>query len=137
MGWLDRWRGSGGSADASRDGDDSRTARQRTGAAAEDAALAHLRAAGLTLLERNFRCRGGEIDLIMQQGEVLVFVEVRARADCAHGGALASITAAKQRRLLLAAEHFLQRHGQLPPCRFDVVAIDDGQLQWLRDAIQA
>lgn len=114
-----------------------RTDRQRTGAAAEDAALAHLRDAGLTLIERNFRCRGGELDLVMRQGNILVFVEVRARADIAHGGALASITPAKQRRLLLAAETFLQRYSPLPPCRFDVVAFDDGQLLWLRDAIQA
>lgn len=114
-----------------------RSARQLSGDAAEDAALVHLRDAGLVLVQRNFRCRGGEIDLIMQEGKGLVFVEVRARSSISHGGALASITPAKQRRLLLAAHVFLQRYQQVPACRFDVVCIDDGHLQWLRDAIQA
>jgi len=132
MGWLDRWRESkagGGRA--------KRTARQQAGEAAEDAALAYLRAQGLRLVERNFCCRGGEIDLILRDGEVLVFVEVRARASASHGGAAASITPAKQRRLVTAAQVYLQRLGTPPPCRFDVVAIDGGQLQWLRNVIEA
>lgn len=114
-----------------------RTSRQLIGAAGEDAALEHLRRQGLTLVERNFRCKGGEIDLVMRDGAALVFVEVRRRADDRHGGAAASVTPAKQARLLLAAQIYLQRHRTPPPCRFDVVAIDGGRISWLKDAIQA
>ena len=113
------------------------SARQIIGTDGEDEALRYLRSKGLTLVERNFRCKAGEIDLILREGDTLVFVEVRARADDRHGGAAASITPAKQRRLLRAARFYLQRLRTLPPCRFDVVAIDAGQLAWLRDAIQA
>jgi putative endonuclease len=110
-----------------------RTAQQALGRAAEDAALAHLCAHGLALVERNFLCRGGEIDLIMQDGPQLVFVEVRRRASRAFGGAAASVTPAKQRRLLLAAQVYLLRYRTLPPCRFDLVAFDAQQLTWLRN----
>ncbi len=113
------------------------TVRQVIGNAGEDRALAHLQAHGLILVERNFRCKCGEIDLIMRHGPVLVFVEVRARADTRHGGAAASITAAKQRRLTLAAQRYLQRLRTIPACRFDVIAIDGGVLQWIRNAIVA
>lgn len=116
---------------------DARTSRQRTGDAAEDAALAHLRRHGLELVERNFRCKGGEIDLVMRDGDTLVFVEVRARAGGSHGGAAASVTPAKQRRLIVAAQTFLQRHAMPPACRFDVVGIDGERLDWLRNAIEA
>ncbi len=64
----------------------------------------------------------------------LVFVEVRARADAAHGGAAASVTPAKQRRLVYAAQHYLMRHASPPPCRFDVVALDGADLTWLQAA---
>jgi putative endonuclease len=114
-----------------------RTSRQLSGQAGEDAALAYLQQQGLLLAERNFRCKGGEIDLIMQDGASLVFVEVRQRADMRHGGAAASVTPAKQARLLRAAQVFLQRYRALPVCRFDVIAIDDGQLAWLKNAIEA
>ncbi|HZG20788.1 MAG TPA: YraN family protein [Herbaspirillum sp.] len=114
-----------------------RTARQRTGDAAEDQALAYLQQQGLQLVERNFRCRGGEIDLILREGATVVFVEVRARASAAFGGAAASVTPAKQRRLLLAAQVWLQAQRQTPACRFDVIALEGGQLQWLRNAIDA
>lgn len=90
----------------------------------------------MRLVERNFRCTGGEIDLIMRERDTLVFVEVRLRAGASHGGAAASITPAKQRRLILAAQVYLQRQASLPPCRFDVVAIDAGALCWLRHAIE-
>lgn len=119
-------------------GSGSKTQRAETGSAAEDAALAHLRQAGLTLLERNYRVaagpsrRAGEVDLIMRDRDgTLVFVEVRARASRSHGGAAASVTSAKQRKLIYAAQHYLLRHASPPPCRFDVVAIDGGELQWL------
>ena len=117
------------------------TTRQR-GNAAEDAALAHLQAAGLQLLERNYRTPGrggGEIDLIVRErGGTLVFVEVRSRASSAFGGAGASIGSAKRGRIVLAARHYLQRFGSAPPpCRFDAVLVDGNQLEWLRAAFDA
>ncbi|WDZ96041.1 YraN family protein [Herbaspirillum sp. WKF16] len=132
MGLLDILRGG-----APNDAADVRTSRQRAGDAAEDAALEHLRRHGLQLVERNFRCKGGEIDLVMRDGAALVFVEVRARAGSSHGGAAASVTPAKQRRLIVAAHSFLQRYSFPPPCRFDVVGFDGDRLEWLRNAIEA
>ncbi|HEV2611206.1 MAG TPA: YraN family protein [Noviherbaspirillum sp.] len=114
-----------------------RTERQVSGQAGEDAALAHLAANGLQLVERNFRCKGGEIDLIMQERGVLVFVEVRKRADGRYGGAAASVTPRKQARLVLAAHVFLQRYTMPPACRIDVVAIDGTRLTWLKNVIDA
>jgi len=114
------------------------------GDAAEDAALAHLQAAGLRLLERNYRVgagpsrRAGEVDLIMADRDgAIVFVEVRARTDASHGGAAASVTARKQQRLIYAAQHYLLRQASPPPCRFDVVAIDGAELTWLQGAFDA
>ena len=97
-----------------------KTTRQR-GAAAEDRALAHLQAAGLRLLERNYRTPGrggGEIDLILRERDgTLVFVEVRSRASRAFGGAGASIGSTKQRRIIFAARYYLMRCGAPPPSR--------------------
>ena len=111
------------------------------GNAAEDAALAHLLAAGLTLVERNYRTPGrggGEIDLVMREaGGTLVFVEVRARVGTTHGGAAASVGGVKQRRIVLAARHYLMRHRSPPACRFDVVAIDGDHIEWLKAAFDA
>ena len=111
------------------------------GAAAEDAALKYLQQRGLVLLERNYKTPGrggGEIDLIMRDGSgTLVFVEVRARRTAAAGGAAASVTATKQRRIIFAAQRYLQRWRTLPPCRFDVVAIEGGQVEWLKGAFAA
>lgn len=73
----------------------------------------------------------------MQDGDVLVFVEVRLRAVRSHGGAAASVTPAKQRKLILAAQHYLQRYRMPPACRFDVIAIDGDETDWIRDAIAA
>jgi putative endonuclease len=116
------------------------TTRQR-GNLAEDQALAHLQAAGLKLAERNYRTPGrggGEIDLVMRERDgTLVFVEVRSRASAAFGGAGASIAATKQRRIVLAARHYLLRLSTLPPCRFDVVLVDGTAVQWLRAAFDA
>ncbi len=109
--------------------------KQIDGRLGEDRALAHLRKHGLALVTRNFSCKGGEIDLIMQDGTSLVFVEVRARSNARHGGAAASVTPAKQRRLIIAAQVYLLRIKKVPPCRFDVVAIDGDELTWLRNAI--
>ena len=116
------------------------TTRER-GAAAEDRALAHLQAAGLRLLERNYRTPGrggGEIDLILRERDAtLVFVEVRSRASRAFGGAGASITSSKRRRLIFAAQHYLLRLNPPPPCRFDAVLIEGDSIQWLRAAFDA
>lgn len=109
---------------------------QHRGRAWEEVALGHLRRHGLTLVEANFRCKGGEIDLVMRDGAAIVFVEVRQRAGRAHGGAAASITPAKLRRLVCAAQTWLLRCPRTPPCRFDVVAIDGERLDWLRNAIE-
>lgn len=114
-----------------------RTAKQVEGEAGEDSALQYLQQQGLTLVERNFRCKGGEIDLIMQDHNALVFVEVRKRADRRYGGAAASVTARKQARLVIAAQTFLQRYRTPPACRFDVVAIDGAAMNWLKNVIDA
>ncbi len=113
--------------------------RQAAGAAAEDLAAAYLRRHGLAVVARNFRVRGGEIDLVCRDGATTVFVEVRLRRSTEFGGAAASITAAKQARLRHAALHWLARHGETP-CRFDCVLLDrlaDDAIEWLRDAIRA
>lgn len=111
------------------------TMRQAAGQTGEDHALDYLRERGLTLIQRNFRCKLGEIDLIMREKDSLVFVEVRKRASAAFGGAAASVTSHKQMRLIRAAQVFLQRYRMPPPCRFDVVAIECGKIAWLKNAI--
>ena len=113
------------------------SAKQAQGRDWEQAALRHLQRHGLALIEANFTCKGGELDLVMRDGDSLVFVEVRQRADGRHGGAAASITPAKIRRLVRAAQVYLQRFPSTPPCRFDVVAIDGDRLEWIRNAIEA
>jgi putative endonuclease len=118
----------------------SRTDRQVDGDAAESAACAHLESAGCRLLARNARFRVGEIDLVMREGDVVVFVEVRLRRDDRFGGALASVDAGKRRRLARAARAWLAANPSLAdaPCRFDVVAVGgaDGLAvrEWLRAA---
>jgi putative endonuclease len=113
-----------------------RTAQQRIGQAGEDEALAYLQRSGLRLLERNYRCKGGEIDLVMQERDAVVFVEVRKRAGKTFGGAAASVTPAKQQRLIIAAQHYLQRYRMPPACRFDVIAVDGTEMVWLKNAIE-
>jgi len=110
--------------------------RQAQGRDWERVALLHLRRQGLKPVEENFRCKGGEIDLIMRDGDTLVFVEVRQRASSEHGGAAASITPAKIRRLVRAAQVYLLRFPVTPPCRFDVVAIDGERIEWLTNVIE-
>ncbi|PUA18124.1 YraN family protein [Glaciimonas sp. PCH181] len=121
-----------------------RSARQISGQLAEDAALDYLQQRKLKLVERNFGCKGGEIDLIMldntgvtDASASLVFVEVRQRANQRHGGAAASVTPTKQRRLIIAAQHFLRRYRQPPACRFDVIAIDGDVTEWIKNAFDA
>lgn len=109
------------------------------GAAAEALAAEFLQARGLTIIERNYRCRGGEIDLIARDGETLIFVEVRLRSGAAFGGAAASINAAKRKRLGFAASHYLGRLGREPPCRFDAIllaTLDPRHIEWLVDIDQ-
>lgn len=110
--------------------------KQRQGQLGEQRALTYLIRHGLTLVEANYRCKSGEIDLILRDGEALVFVEVRQRASRNHGGAAASITAAKIGRVVRAAQTYLLRFPRVPPCRIDVVAINGDCLDWLRDAVQ-
>jgi putative endonuclease len=113
--------------------------RQAKGAAAEQLAADYLVRQGLSVIERNFRVKGGEIDLVCRDGKTTVFVEVRLRSRSDFGGAAASITPAKQARLILAARHWLVRHGETP-CRFDCMLFDGVEAQhieWLRDAFSA
>ncbi|MDO4642085.1 MAG: YraN family protein [Neisseria sp.] len=97
----------------------------KTGAAGEDAALAFLQAQGCKLVARNWHCAFGEIDLIVKQGKILLFVEVKYRKNGAYGGAVASITQAKLAKLTRSVEHYLQTQttGNMP-CRLDAVLIE-------------
>jgi len=109
---------------------------QTGGRLAEDLAAAYLQRRGLRLLARNYRCRLGEIDLILADGPVLVFAEVRLRRAPGYGGAAASITAAKRQRILRAARHYLAGK-QERPCRFDAILLDElaaERIEWIKDA---
>lgn len=114
--------------------------KQALGSHYETLALGHLQRAGLALISRNVRGRMGEIDLIMRDGEVIVFVEVRARARTIFGGAAASITADKRARLIRTAAWLMPRlhtgSSRQPArlARFDVVAFDNDAIQWLPHA---
>jgi len=105
------------------------------GQTAESRAAAFLQTHGLKLLTRNWRCRFGEIDLVMQDGATLVFIEVRLRSHSDFGGAAASVTPAKQKKLLAAARQYLTTLKTLPPCRFDVVALNGNAApDWIKNA---
>jgi putative endonuclease len=107
-----------------------------SGAEAEDSAAAFLQRAGLAITERNYRCRFGEIDIIANDGGVIVFVEVRRRVSSSFGGAAASITHAKRERLVRTARHYLAGVHRTPACRFDALLLqgDPGEWQWIRNA---
>ena len=107
------------------------------GKPAEELACIYLQQQGLELLEKNYSCRQGEIDLVMRQADSLVLVEVRQRSDARFGGAAASVNAVKQRRLIFAARHYLRRLREPPPCRFDVLLLEGENIQWLRAAFDA
>ena len=114
-----------------------RTPKQRAGAAAEAAAERHLCESGCRVLARNARYREGELDLVVREHDVVVFIEVRLRGSERYGGALASVDVHKQRRLARAARRWLAEHygERWPACRFDVVAVDgSGTIDWIRDA---
>lgn len=120
------------------------SSRQRRGNAAEQRAEQWLNRQGMVTVARNWRCRMGEIDLVMLDDDILVFVEVRYRSSQNHGGAVASVDQHKQRRLAAAARHYLRLHPEaaLRRCRFDVVALqpgatEDDDLDWISGAFYA
>jgi len=120
------------------------TQRQETGKRAEDLAAEFLRAQGCTILERNFRRRLGELDLIARSGGVLVIAEVRTRASARYGSAAASVDRRKQQRIARAAQILLQRRADLArlPVRFDVIVVTDPHsatpgIEWIRHAFEA
>lgn len=110
----------------------------------EDVACTYLQEKGLKLLERNFSCKRGEIDLIMQEGSSIVFVEVRYRKNNLYGTGAETISALKQKKLIMAAQVFLsyKRWHNTYPCRFDVLSLSKdtqenrSSVQWIRDAFQ-
>ena len=110
------------------------------GAQAERWAAEYLQQQGLKPVTQNYRSHFGEIDLIMQDGVTLVFIEVRQRSSTSFGGAAASIDHHKQQRLIRTAQHYLANLGRIPPCRFDVVLMDDADglnAEWLKNAFDA
>ncbi len=115
--------------------------RAEQGNAAEEIAARYLQQHALSLLERNYRCRFGEIDLIMLDGRTLVFVEVRLRKSASFGGAAASIDSAKQSKLIKCARHYLARRGKEELCRFDAVLLDQtdahATIEWIKNAFSA
>lgn len=109
------------------------------GLEAEKIAATYLQHQGLVLVCNNYQCRFGEIDLIMRDGKTLVFIEVRMRKNERFGGAAASITPAKQKKLQRTAEHYLQQHGN-SACRFDAVLMstaDTEHIEWIRNAFDS
>lgn len=107
----------------------------------ERKAESFLKRQGLSCLKRNYTCRMGEIDLIMQQDDALVFVEVRLRSRRGYGDGADSIDAAKRRKLVLAARHYLMKHPQRGemPCRFDVISLDGDtdSITWIPNAFES
>lgn len=116
---------------------------QGRGKAAEELAGRFLERRGLRLIARNVHCRGGEVDLICLDRGTVAFVEVRLRSNPGFGGAAASITATKRRRIVLAARWWLAGEGRRyaqTPCRFDAIlmsALDESSIEWLRGAFDA
>ncbi|ACY15024.1 YraN family protein [Haliangium ochraceum] len=103
----------------------------------EDRAAEILLGAGYSIVERNYRCRLGEIDIVAREGDCLVFVEVRARSSARWGGALATVDAAKQRRIARVAAHYLAaRRPRYEACRFDVLGLTGDQVELVRDAFR-
>ncbi|MCC5810247.1 MAG: YraN family protein [Ectothiorhodospiraceae bacterium] len=107
------------------------------GERSERLARGYLEARGLTFVDANVHSRGGEIDLVMHEGDTRVFVEVRYRSRADWGTAAASVTATKQRRLIRAAQYYLLKHPWPGPCRFDVLAVEAGDtVEWIRNAFE-
>ena len=121
--------------------DENPRARHAIGRAAEDLAASYLERQGCHVLERRFACRGGEIDLIVEDGGFVVFVEVKARRGCRYGGPLSAVTARKRRRIVATARVFLGgRRWRSRRCRFDVVGVrllgGNAEVEWIRDAFR-
>ena len=110
------------------------TSRKQRGDAAEAAAVAWLQRQGLVLVQRNYKTPGrggGEIDAIMRAADgTLVFVEVRQRTGRTHGGAAGSVGTTKRRRMVRAAQQYMQQYPRAPACRFDVMACEQGEPPW-------
>ena len=107
------------------------------GVISEKAALAFLEAKGLVLLNQNYFCRFGEIDLIMKEKDTLIFIEVRFRKNSFYGGAAGSINYSKQKKIINTAQHYLLTLPELPYCRFDVIAIENStEITWIKNAFQ-
>ncbi len=115
--------------------------RRLLGTGAESRAARQLRAAGLELLQQNYRCRMGELDLVAREGDMLVVAEVRLRTSARFGGAAASITRAKQRRIVRATRHLLARYPAMQRLRirFDALLVPagEGEIEWIRNAFYA
>ncbi len=117
-------------------------AKQLRGQQAENLVCRYLQAQGLQLVERNYRCKHGELDLIMKHKDSIVFVEVRYRNTLHFGGGVESVDRHKQARLIACAQHYLQHHklDATIPCRFDVVAVlataGEDKAEWIKDAFQ-
>lgn len=112
---------------------------ENTGQQAEDAATLFLQHQGLLIIDRNFLCKGGEIDIIAQHKKSLVFVEVRFRKSASYGGSAASVSRSKQKKIIHAAQLYLQSHTKYEryTCRFDVIALTPNDLQWMQHAFDA
>jgi len=112
---------------------------KNTGKQAEIAAVTFLQKQGYEIIAKNFLCKGGEIDIIALQKKQLVFIEVRFRKSTLFGGAAASVSRTKQKKVILAAQFFLQSHNKYAccVCRFDVIALNAQTLQWIQHAFDA
>ena len=110
---------------------------QQLGKDAENTAAHFLSKQQLKLITRNYLCRSGEIDLIMRDDDTLAFIEVRMRSHAQFGGALASVDRRKQSRLVRAAQHYLIKHPWNGPCRFDVIAVNKKNCDWIKNAFEA
>lgn len=110
----------------------------KPGAQAEQLAAQFLQRQGLKLVQANYHCRFGEIDLILRDKEDLVFAEVRQRRSSDFGASAASIDARKQQKIILTAQHYLSSLSHTPPCRFDAVLLDaGGNIEWIKSAFEA
>ena len=117
----------------------SRTNNKSKGNQAEDLACEHLIKHKVKILERNFRNRSGEIDIIAMEADTLLFIEVKFRSGQSHGFAVESVTPLKQQKIIRTAEFYLQKNAKLAgnDCRFDVISIDNNKLNWLKNAFDA
>jgi len=113
--------------------------KNNAGLEAEKLAATYLVNHGLKLITQNYHCKYGEIDLVMKDAKILVFIEVRLRSNSQFGSAGASITPQKQQKLILTAQHYLQQHGDYQ-CRFDAILMDKADtnhIEWVRNAFDA